>query len=87
MRKIIDNLIHHSNLVVTKYDVLFKALGGNKQALEEAATVSEPVLFLSWLVSKFNSVIKSYCWVCTVEKASSEDIICVIGEVQIDLSP
>lgn len=34
-------MIYHQDLVVTKQNVLFEALGGNKQALEEAATVSD----------------------------------------------
>lgn len=38
-------------LIVTEQNVLFQALGGNKQALEEAATVSDLTCFgtVSWV--------------------------------------
>lgn len=41
-------------LIVTEQNVLFQALGGNKQALEEAATVSDLTCLgtVSWVWSQ-----------------------------------
>lgn len=41
-------------LIVTEQNILFQALGGNKQALEEAATVSDWTCLgtVSWVCSQ-----------------------------------
>ena len=46
-------MIYHYNLIVTGQNDLFKALGGSKQALEEAATVSDLSYFGTMLVRCF----------------------------------
>lgn len=52
-------MFDHSQLIVTKCNILFQALGGNKQALEEAATVSDRLIFEPFVVQCQRS--KGWC--------------------------